>query len=320
MKLTALYSFLSKDLEIVENELLSTVQSNDPLIRDAGTHLFRAGGKRIRPVFVLLSSMFGHYDIDHIKHVAVALELIHSASLVHDDVVDDAELRRGELTVKSKWDNRIAMYVGDYLFARSLEIITKMENPLIHQVLSKTLIEVCLGEIEQIRDKYNYQQSYRTYVKRIKRKTALLIAASCQLGALAAGAPEYIFKRLFLYGYNVGLSYQIIDDILDFTSTEEQLGKPVGSDLLQGNITLPVLFSMENPDLRKKIMSINSETTSEEIKPIIEEIRASGAIERSVEISNRYLQKSFDILEDLPRGKARTALHQIAKYIGKRKF
>ncbi|ASS91744.1 MULTISPECIES: heptaprenyl diphosphate synthase component II [Aeribacillus] len=320
MKLKSFYSFLTKDLEVIENELLSSVQTKDPLIREAGIHLLQAGGKRIRPVFVLLSGMFGDYNIDRMKPVAVALELIHSASLVHDDVIDNAELRRGKPTVNAKWDNRIAMYVGDYLFARALEIITELDEPLIHRVLSKALVELCLGEIEQINDKYNFDQSYRTYVKRIKRKTALLIAVSCQLGALASGAPESVCKKLYLYGYYVGISYQIIDDLLDFTSTEEELGKPVGSDLLQGNITLPVLFAMQNEELRKKIVKINNQTTAEEIKPIIYEIKKSRAIEQSMNISDRYLQKSFHQLEGLKHGKARTSLYNIAKYIGKRKF
>ncbi|WP_421180555.1 heptaprenyl diphosphate synthase component II [Metabacillus dongyingensis] len=314
------YSFLNADLDLIEQELEKTVSSTEPLLSEAGLHLLQAGGKRIRPVFVLLSAMFGEYDIDKVKKVAIALEIIHMASLVHDDVIDDAELRRGKPTIKAKWDNRIAMYTGDYLFARSLEIMTSLENIAAHQILSKTIVEVSLGEIEQIKDKYDFDQNLRVYLRRIKRKTALLIAASCQLGAIAGGVPESIHKKLFLFGYYVGMSFQITDDILDFTSTEEELGKPVGGDLLQGNITLPVLYAMENPELKKKISKVTSDTPHAEMAEIIDAISSSDAIERSIQVSDMYLQKGFSILNQLPKNRARSALTNIAKYIGKRKF
>jgi heptaprenyl diphosphate synthase len=320
MKFKMVYSFLNADLDLIEQELEKTVSSTEPLLSEAGLHLLQAGGKRIRPVFVLLSAMFGEYDIDKVKKVAIALEIIHMASLVHDDVIDDAELRRGKPTIKAKWDNRIAMYTGDYLFARSLEIMTSLENIAAHQILSKTIVEVSLGEIEQIKDKYDFDQNLRVYLRRIKRKTALLIAASCQLGAIAGGVPESIHKKLFLFGYYVGMSFQITDDILDFTSTEEELGKPVGGDLLQGNITLPVLYAMENPELKKKISKVTSDTPHAEMAEIIDAISSSDAIERSIQVSDMYLQKGFSILNQLPKSRARSALTNIAKYIGKRKF
>jgi heptaprenyl diphosphate synthase len=320
MKLKSMYSYLNTDLAIIEQELEKTAHSEYPLLRDANLELLQAGGKRIRPVFVLLSSMFGNYDINRVKYVAVALETIHMATLVHDDVVDDAKLRRGKPTIREKWDNRIAMYTGDYLLARSLEVMTNIEDPLAHKILSKAIVEVCLGEIEQIKDKYRFDQTLRTYLKRIKRKTAILIAVSCQLGAISSGTPEEIHRKLYRFGYYVGMSFQITDDILDFTSTEKELGKPVGSDLLQGNITLPVLFALENPSLKVEIEKITNETSSYEIQPILTKILESDVIERSAIISDQYLQKAFEILEDLPKNRARSTLASIAKYIGKRKF
>lgn len=319
MKFKSLYSFLNTDLSIIERELEKTAASEHPLIKEANMELLQAGGKRIRPVFVLLSSMFGQYDINVVKHVAVALETIHMASLVHDDVIDDAELRRGKPTVKAKWDNRVAMYTGDYLLARSLEVMTKIENPLAHQILSKTIVEVCLGELEQIKDKYCFEQSLRTYLKRIKRKTALLIAVSCQLGAISTGASEEIHRKLYWFGYFVGMSFQITDDILDFTSTEEALGKPVGSDLLQGNITLPVLFALQDPSMKSEIERISNKTTPEDIKPILHKILSSDVIDRAEKVSDLYLHKALAILESLPKNRAKSTLLSIAKYIGKRK-
>jgi heptaprenyl diphosphate synthase len=320
MKLKMMYSFLNSDINIVEKELENTIQTESLLLRKASLHLLQAGGKRIRPVFVLLAGKFGKYDMNVIKHVAVALELIHMASLVHDDVIDDAELRRGKPTIKSKWDNRIAMYTGDYIFALATELMTKIENPLAHQILSNTIVEVCIGEIEQIKDKYRFDQNLRDYLRRIKRKTALLIAASCQLGAIAAGVDEKIHKKLFRFGYYVGMSFQIIDDVLDFTATEKELGKPAGSDLIQGNITLPVLYAMSDSSIKQKIFEVHEDMDQSELSIIINMIKNSGAIERSFEMSDRYLDKALQILNELPENKANKTFRDLAKFIGRRKY
>jgi heptaprenyl diphosphate synthase len=320
MKLKMMYSFLDSDINIIEQSLEETVQAESPLLRNASMHLLQAGGKRIRPVFVLLSAKFGSYDIGEIKKVAVALELIHMASLVHDDVIDDAELRRGKPTIKAKWDNRTAMYTGDYIFAKSLEVMTQIERPEAHEILAKTIVEVCVGEIEQIKDKYRFDQNLRDYLLRIKRKTALLIAASCQLGAVAAGVEESIHKKLYKFGYYVGMSFQITDDILDFTGTEKELGKPAGGDLLQGNITLPVLFAMEDENIRREIVKVDETMDRKEIEKVISLIKNSGAIERSFAVSNLYLSKALAVLDTLPQNRAKKSLRDIAKFIGKRKF
>ena len=213
MKFKMKYSFMNADLQLVEKELEAAIHADSTILTEASLHLLQSGGKRIRPLFVMISAKFGHYDIHIVKHVAATLELIHTVSLVHDDVVDDADLRRGAATIKSRWDNHIAMYTGDYIFAQALEIMSHIDNPLAHQILSKTMVELCVGEIEQIKDKFNFEQNLRTYFRRIKRKTAILIAVSCQLGAIAAGVDEKIHKRLYKFGYYVGMSYQIIDDI-----------------------------------------------------------------------------------------------------------
>jgi heptaprenyl diphosphate synthase len=320
MKLNRIYSFLKTDIDQIEKELESAIESDSRLLNQASLHLLQAGGKRIRPVFVLLSAKFGDYNIDSVKNAAVALELIHMASLVHDDVIDDAELRRGKPTIKAQWDNRIAMYTGDYIFARGLEYMTHIKNPEAHQILSRTIVELCKGEIAQIKDKYRYDQNLRDYLLRIKRKTALLIAVSCQLGAISSGAPEEVHRRLFRFGYNVGMSFQITDDILDLTASEEELGKPAGSDLSQGNITLPILYAMENPGLRAEIERVSENTSAEEMKMVISSILSSDAIERSHRVSRMYLDKALTDLELLPQNRVQKTLKNIANFIGKRKY
>src|SRR5690625_6794144 len=173
MKIAKTYAYLKKDLNIIEDALNKVIQAEHPVLRKASTQLLRAGGKRIRPVFVILAGQLGEYDINRIKTVAVSLELIHMATLVHDDVIDEAELRRGEPTIKHLHGNRVAMYTGDYMLARGLETITTLNEPGIHQLLAKTLVKVGVGEIEQIKDKYNWDQNLRDYLRRIRRKTAL---------------------------------------------------------------------------------------------------------------------------------------------------
>ncbi|MCM3566786.1 heptaprenyl diphosphate synthase component II [Neobacillus mesonae] len=320
MKLKMMYSFLTSDINIIEKALEETIEAESPLLRQASLHTLQAGGKRIRPVFVLLAGKFGQYDINVMKNAAVALELIHMGSLVHDDVIDDADLRRGQPTVKAKWDSQTAMYTGDFVFALALRLMAKIEKTAAHKILANTMVEVTIGEIQQIKDKYRYNQNLRDYLRRIKRKTALLIAASCQLGAIAADVEESIHKKLYLFGYFVGMSFQITDDILDFTATEKELGKPAGSDLLQGNITAPVLFAMENKAIRQEIEKVHENMPASEMANIISMIKQSGAIEKSVALSDRYLEKALMILESLPQHKAKKALRDIAKFIGRRKF
>ncbi|PPA71266.1 heptaprenyl diphosphate synthase component II [Jeotgalibacillus proteolyticus] len=320
MKLKMLYSFLKTDIDEIEKELNLAIESDTSLLKDASLHLLQAGGKRIRPVFVLLAAKAGDYDIHVIKNVAVALELIHMASLVHDDVIDDAELRRGRTTIKAQWDNQVAMYTGDYMFARALDYMTIIEKPAAHQILSNAIVELCIGEIAQIEDKYRFDQNLRDYLRRIKRKTALLIAVSCQLGAIAGNTPEKIHTSLYRFGYYVGMAYQITDDILDFTSSEEELGKPAGGDLSQGNITLPVLYALKDPQLNKRIRRVHGDMPRAEMELLIQDIIATDAISKSYDMSQQYLKKALKELDALPQSRAKKSLRDIALFIGKRKY
>ncbi|WP_010650671.1 heptaprenyl diphosphate synthase component II [Oceanobacillus massiliensis] len=322
MRLPKIYGFLKKDLDIIESALHESIQTEHPILRKASTELLDAGGKRIRPVFVLLAGQLGNYDLSLIRKVAVTLELIHMATLVHDDVIDEAELRRGKPTTKSLYGNRVAMYTGDYLLARALEEATTINDPKMHRLLSKTLVEVSVGEIEQIKDKFVWDQTLRDYLRRIKRKTALLIASSCKLGAIVSGLGEKDADKLYQYGYNIGMSYQIIDDILDFTSSSKELGKPAGNDLLQGNITLPVLYAKENEAFKSMMHKtfMDPETVDEQkMKRLISELKSTDAIRQSYRVSDLYLEKALQSLDHLPETRAKRTLQDIAKYIGKRR-
>ncbi|GFN30647.1 heptaprenyl diphosphate synthase component II [Paenibacillus xylaniclasticus] len=324
MKLIDLYAKMKHDLNEIEKELEQAVTSEHPLMTEASVHLLKAGGKRIRPVFTLLSGKFGSYSLDKLKAVAVPLELIHMASLVHDDVIDDAKTRRGQLTVKAKWDNRIAMYTGDYIHGKALTVATRLHNPRIHQILSKAMVEMCLGEMEQIRDFFNTNQTIRNYLLRIRRKTALLIAISCQLGALAAEALEENAAALYRFGYNVGMTFQIRDDLLDLCGTEKQIGKPPGSDIRQGNITLPVLLALQEDHLRepllREITMIRRTNGEGDTSEAIRIIRGSRGIKQAESLADRYIQKALIALEGLPDISAKKSLKEIAHFVNKRNY
>ncbi|MCP1144274.1 heptaprenyl diphosphate synthase component II [Lysinibacillus endophyticus] len=321
MKLKLLYSDLKADIDIIEKELEIALNSSSQLINDASLHLLQAGGKRIRPVFVLISAKFGQYNIDQVKNIAVPLELIHSASLVHDDVIDDSDLRRGRHTVKAQWNNRVAMYTGDFIFARALEYVTSIENPRVHQILAKTMVEICNGEVIQIEDKFRSNQNIKDYFRRIKRKTALLIESSCELGAVVSGLDDKNVRHLKQFGYFVGMSYQIVDDILDFTATDKELGKPAGSDLLQGNITLPILLLKDHPTISRFIeLAANGEVTEQQRLEMLSIVRKSDAIKQSINVSNHYLRKALKEVDALPNHPMKKKLRDIALFIGKRKF
>lgn len=324
MKLIELYAKMKKDISFIEKELERSIDSDHPLLREASLHLLKAGGKRIRPVFVLLGAKFGTYDLERIKHVSVPLELIHMASLVHDDVIDDAATRRGQLTVRSKWDNRIAMYTGDYIFAKALTVVTKLPNATIHQIISKAIVEMSIGEMEQIRFFFNTEQTLRDYLLRIKRKTALLIAISCQLGAITADAGEDLSKQLYKFGYNVGMAFQIRDDLLDLCGSEKEIGKPPGSDIRQGNITIPVIFALQQPELREVLLEqmkrIKDADGQTDISDFIKVIRSSDGIRKSEELASSYIDKAIEALQDVPNIQAKKDFIGVAHFIGNRSY
>ncbi|NHN28724.1 heptaprenyl diphosphate synthase component II [Paenibacillus agricola] len=324
MKLIELYAKMKKDVSYIEKELERSIDTEQALLREASLHLLKAGGKRIRPVFVLLGAKFGNYDLERIKHVAVTLELIHMASLVHDDVIDDADTRRGQLTVRSKWDNRIAMYTGDYIFAKALTVVTKLPNSKIHQIMSRAIVEMSIGEMEQIRFFFNTEQTVRNYLLRIKRKTALLIAISCQLGAIAADAEDGLCTQLYHFGYNVGMAFQIRDDLLDLCGTEKEIGKPPGSDIRQGNITLPVIFALQQPELKAPLLEqmarIRDEDGQSDISDFISLIRKSNGIRRSELLASRYIDRAITALQGMPNIQAKKDFIGVAHFIGNRTY
>lgn len=322
-KMLELFNDIRNDLQTVEKELRAVVQVQNPLLAETSTHLLNAGGKRLRPALSLFGAKFYNFNPEKVIPLAVALELIHMATLVHDDVVDASMTRRGIPTVKAKWGNSISTHIGTYLFAKSLILIAGYEDiSLISRVLSDTSVKMCEGEIQQLSASFDIYQSLKDYLYRIKRKTALLIAASAQLGAVACGAPRSIHLPLRRYGHYIGMAFQITDDILDMVADQHQLGKPIGSDLRQGIITLPVIFALARCERRSRLMELVNkvEKSEDEVQEAIEIIRGCGAIDHSFEVAGKYITKAKKELKYLPDIPTRLTLSLAADFVGIRKF
>jgi len=314
---------IANELQMVEKELSSVVETPNQLLTETSTHLLNAGGKRLRPALCLFGAKFFNFDLQRILPLAVALELIHMATLVHDDVVDASLTRRGKPTVKAMWGNSISTHIGSYLFAKSLILIARYEyTPLISIALADTSVNMCEGEIQQIAASFDVKQNLRDYLYRINRKTAMLIAASTQLGAVACGAPKSIYSPLYRYGHGVGMAFQITDDILDMVADQRELGKPIGSDLRQGIITLPVIYALGSSTHKDRLQKLvaKPEKDEDELQEAISIITGSGAIERSFELVGRYINRAKQALKELPDIPTRLTLSLAADFVGIRKY
>ncbi|NPV26345.1 MAG: heptaprenyl diphosphate synthase [Firmicutes bacterium] len=313
---------IQNDLAVVDRELYKCVGSPNPLLTETSTHLLQAGGKRLRPAFVLLAGRLCQHSLERLLPLAMALEMIHMASLVHDDVIDASLTRRGVATVKAQWGNRVSIHTGDYLFAKSLALVSQYNNPRIIKILADVSVEMCEGEIQQIATAFDTRQSVRDYLLRIKRKTALLISTSCQLGAMVSGAPERVIWALTRYGHYLGMAFQITDDILDLTADEKTLGKPVGSDIRQGIITLPIIRALRTSSDRRQLERLVAKVkkTNQDVEDIIELVIAAGGVDYSFAVTQAYLAKAKAELEHLPAVPTRQTLAELADFINIRKF
>lgn len=319
-----LYQGIEKEMQAVEKELQAVLQVKDPFLTETSTHLLHAGGKRLRPALSLLGAKFGNFHLEDVMPLAVALEIIHMATLIHDDVVDNSLTRRGLPTVNARWGKSISTHIGTYLYAKSLTLLAHYEEikPLVVRVLSDVSIKMCEGEIRQIAASFDLNQAAKDYFYRVKRKTALLLTASVQLGAVACGADKNIYLPLRRYGNNIGMAFQITDDILDMIADQSHLGKPVGGDLRQGIITLPVIYALNHAENKERLSELiaKTEKNEQEIEEAIEIIRNCGAIDYSFGVVNKYLRKAKQELKSLPELPARNNLAVIADFIGIRKY
>lgn len=323
MDFRQVYEHYKTDMKAIDDLLHREVVSRNEVMNDSAIQLLEAGGKRIRPLFALLCSEWGDElaDKQRIHALSAAVELIHMATLVHDDVIDDASVRRGRPTVRAQLGNRPAMYTGDFLFARAIRLITSLHAMPVHEEMSNAIVRMCEGEIDQIRDFYELEQPLKKYLRRIYRKTALLISVSCALGATVAGAEESTISLLRQFGHHTGMAFQLVDDILDYSGDAEVVGKPIGNDLIQGNITLPALYAANIPEYHRRLAHlVQPGMTNEQAAEAVQWVRASGGIEYTMNLAHRYLDKAQTILAQLPDHPSKESLAVVARFVIERLF
>jgi all-trans-nonaprenyl-diphosphate synthase len=314
---TSLFTPVEADLRILADNLIQLVGNDHPILYEAAKHLFGAGGKRIRPAIVLLISRATMLQQDitpRHRRLAEITEMIHTASLVHDDVVDESEVRRGVSTIHSMFGNRIAVLAGDFFFAQSSWHLANLDNLEVVKLLSQVLMDFAVGEIQQSLNRFDTNISLETYLKKSYFKTASLIANSSKAaGVISETSPE-IIEHLYEYGNNLGLAFQIVDDILDFTGSTETLGKPAGSDLRSGNLTVPVLFALEEKPYLEVLIE-REFSQDDDLQQALTLIHDSQGIQRARELAAHHAKLAVDNLADLPPSESRQALVSMADYV-----
>ncbi len=321
VKQDSLFALALNELAIVEKELASVIVSQEALVTDIGSHLLRAGGKRLRPaLFVLCAKGRGAAAVS--LSVAVAIELIHMATLVHDDVIDGAATRRSLPTANARWGNHVSVLTGDYFFAKAFSLIAANAGAEALTILTDSICAICEGEISQASDLFNPRQTEDAYLNRIGKKTAGFIAASCELGALAAGLPAADVAALRQYGHAIGMAFQITDDILDVTASTEQIGKPAGNDLRQGVLTLPVIYALANSPRKSELAELIAarDMAAAKLAGGLAIVRETDAVEYSYRRVSQYLAAARGALPASLAADVRSALVDIADFVGLRKY
>jgi heptaprenyl diphosphate synthase/octaprenyl-diphosphate synthase len=306
---------LAADLEHVDQIIVERAQSRSAVIRIAGRHILTSGGKRIRAALALLAAQLGRYQLDKVIHSAAAVELIHAASLVHDDLVDEAEQRRGVHTVHTRWDGNVALMVGDYLFALAAAEMALAPDSRIIGYFSRGVMTICEGELSPVMNVAPLDVALKQYIYKIGCKTAALFEAACKAGMVCGGGAHEQIEALGRFGYDLGLAFQIVDDVLDYTGNAATLGKPAGNDLREGTITMPLIYAVEAGGAELASIIDQQPPTEKRIGWAIDETRRLGGTERALAEARRYADQAIGHLDSFPDSAAKHALGEIARFV-----
>jgi len=301
-KVTELLQPVENDLDDLILELKNLIGAGHPILQAAAEHLFSAGGKRLRPgiVFLISKAISPKFCLTtkH-KRLAEITEMIHTASLVHDDVVDEAATRRGVDSVHSRFNTRVAVLAGDFLFALASWLLANLDNVNVVKLLSRVIMDLAEGEIKQKLNRFDSAQSFSKYINKSYCKTASLIAYSCKAAGVLSGINDAKLTSLYDFGKNIGLAFQVVDDILDFTGNDKQLGKPAVSDLASGYLTAPVLYALE--ENKQLSVLINRELAEkDDLDDALNIIMNSKAIESSRKLAEDFAMLSKEAIVWLP--------------------
>jgi octaprenyl-diphosphate synthase len=302
-------------MKSVDQLIIDRLSSDVVLISQIGHYIVNSGGKRLRPALVLLAAGACGYEGEQARLVAAIIEFIHTATLLHDDVVDESQLRRGRETANALWGNEASVLVGDFLYSRSFEMMVEVGNMRVMDILSSTTNTIAEGEVMQLLNINDPDTTEARYLEVIHSKTAKLFEAACQLGAVIADLPEQEERALAAYGMHLGTAFQLIDDVLDYEATQETLGKEPGDDLAEGKPTLPLIYAMKNGNDSQTalIRSAIEKGERSNFDAVLEIIHATGAIDYTHEVARREAGIAAEQLKQLPETEYRSALEQLAE-------
>lgn len=319
-----MFDVIKSDLEVLEQGLQKAVTSTNELVTEVGLHIVTSGGKRIRPALCLLSAHGGKsFDLAHVLPLAEALELIHTASLVHDDVIDEADTRRGAATANARWNNQVAILSGDYIFARAFTLIAEEGyDAHVSKRLAELVCNLSVGEIIQDNAIYQASRGMADYYERIQKKTADFLEICCELGAMVGGMTKEDVAALGKYGHCIGMAFQITDDLLDIEQTAEKIGKPAGNDIRQGIVTLPVIRALEvSPDAKElEAIVTDMDMTDEMVERALAIVKATDGVDFAKDKADAYLEQAKAALPESLPSEIREAYEMVADFIGDRDF
>jgi heptaprenyl diphosphate synthase len=303
----------------VETALEKAVRADYEVLGEAASYILTAGGKRFRPMLVLLSGHFGDPTDPRLVQGAVAIELTHVATLYHDDVMDEAQFRHGVPSVNAKWDNSVAILSGDFLFAKASEISADL-GAEVTRLLARTIAMVCDGQIRDVTTAGALSQTVEGYMETIRRKTAALIATSCRLGGMLSDAPLDHIDLLERFGEALGMGFQLSDDIMDVTASEAELGKPPGQDLRQGVYTLPVLYALQDGPAGRELAELLSAGPPQEevLERALQLVASDGSLRPARAAVTGEVRRARDVAARLPEGPAKDALINLTEYLSVR--
>ena len=299
------------------NALIRTRLASDVvLINQIAEHIIGGGGKRLRPMLHLLAAQAAGYEGEDHVQLAAVIEFIHTSTLLHDDVVDESDLRRGRKTANALWGNAASVLVGDFLYSRSFQMMVELDSMPVMRILADTTNRIAEGEVLQLLNIHNPDTDENAYLQVIERKTAVLFAAATRLGAVLAELPREHEEALARYGLDLGYAFQIADDVLDYVSDAGTLGKNIGDDLAEGKPTLPLILAIARsaPAQAERLKRAITSEGLDALADVLDAIHATGALELSRERAQAYARSAREALGALPRSTARDALHALADY------
>lgn len=309
-------SYFEKDLHEVKKIIYSNLKSRNENVNTLTNALALENGKMARALFVLMGSSFGKPEKKQVLHLAAGIETLHLATLVHDDIVDESDLRRGKITLNASYGTKSALFMGDYLFSKAYILFSKHASPKSISNVSNTIKIICQGEIDQFLCSYSLSTSVKQYLRRIDAKCASLFSLSIYIGAYQSGARENVSKKLKKIGYYVGMAFQLVDDILDISSPKaSSLGKPTENDIKKGIYSLPVILEIKNNN--KALIEALENNSHEEAINII---KTSWGLEKSKNVAKKYTEKALALIEELPSNTEKNALKNLVQFLLLRSF